>query len=119
MLTPAECGKTLPACFAHLQALPGLEDQERIFINKFVYRWGPVERDDIVVFHTLGTSQIRSIVDIQLGYLRRRLQVVPQAMRKGKEGSSLRGARGATIFPQPPSIAPKRRRLPHTPATQH
>ncbi|HEX4487749.1 MAG TPA: signal peptidase I [Terriglobales bacterium] len=31
--------------------LPGLEDQERIFINKFVYRWGPVERDDIVVFH--------------------------------------------------------------------
>jgi len=31
--------------------LPGLEDQERIFINKFVYRWGSVERDDIVVFH--------------------------------------------------------------------
>ena len=31
--------------------LPGLEDQERIFINKFVYRWGPVERGDIVVFH--------------------------------------------------------------------
>ena len=31
--------------------LPGLEDQERIFINKFVYRWGPVERGDIIVFH--------------------------------------------------------------------
>ncbi len=31
--------------------LPGLEDQERIFINKFVYRWGPIERGDIVVFH--------------------------------------------------------------------
>ena len=31
--------------------LPGLEDQERIFINKFVYHWGPVERGDIVVFH--------------------------------------------------------------------
>jgi ATP-dependent Clp protease ATP-binding subunit ClpB len=30
--------------------------------------------DDIVVFHPLGTSQIRSIVDIQLGYLRKRLQ---------------------------------------------
>lgn len=30
--------------------LPGLEDQERIFINKFVYRWEPVSRGDIVVF---------------------------------------------------------------------
>jgi ATP-dependent Clp protease ATP-binding subunit ClpB len=29
--------------------------------------------DDIVVFHPLGTAQIRAIVDIQLGYLRRRL----------------------------------------------
>src|SRR4051812_16532826 len=31
--------------------LPGLQDQERIFINKFVYRWEPVESGDIVVFH--------------------------------------------------------------------
>ncbi|MBV8340979.1 MAG: ATP-dependent chaperone ClpB, partial [Gammaproteobacteria bacterium] len=30
--------------------------------------------DDIVVFHPLGTSQIRAIVDIQLVYLRKRLQ---------------------------------------------
>jgi ATP-dependent Clp protease ATP-binding subunit ClpB len=29
--------------------------------------------DDIVVFHPLGKDQLRSIVDIQLGYLRRRL----------------------------------------------
>jgi ATP-dependent Clp protease ATP-binding subunit ClpB len=29
--------------------------------------------DDIVVFHPLGREQVRSIVDIQLGYLRRRL----------------------------------------------
>jgi len=29
--------------------------------------------DDIVVFHPLGRDQLRSIVDIQLGYLRRRL----------------------------------------------
>ncbi len=29
--------------------------------------------DDIVVFHPLGTEQIRQIVEIQLGYLRRRL----------------------------------------------
>ena len=29
--------------------------------------------DDIVVFHPLGKDQLRSIVDIQLGYLRKRL----------------------------------------------
>ena len=30
---------------------PELNDQERIFINKFVYRIGEIQRDDIVVFH--------------------------------------------------------------------
>ncbi|HXZ79310.1 MAG TPA: signal peptidase I [Terriglobales bacterium] len=30
--------------------MPGLDDQERIFINKFVYRFGSIERGDIVVF---------------------------------------------------------------------
>jgi signal peptidase I len=30
--------------------MPGLEDQERIFINKFVYRLEPIERGDIIVF---------------------------------------------------------------------
>lgn len=30
--------------------LPGLEDQERIFINKFVYRFESVARGDVVVF---------------------------------------------------------------------
>jgi ATP-dependent Clp protease ATP-binding subunit ClpB len=30
--------------------------------------------DDIVVFHPLGREQLRAIVDIQLGYLRRRLE---------------------------------------------
>jgi signal peptidase I len=29
---------------------PLLSDQERIFINKFVYRFEPIERDDVVVF---------------------------------------------------------------------
>ncbi len=29
---------------------PGLEDQERIFINKLVYRFESIERGDIVVF---------------------------------------------------------------------
>ena len=31
--------------------LPGLDDQERIFINKFVYRFEAISRGDIVVFH--------------------------------------------------------------------
>src|SRR3954467_4103370 len=30
--------------------MPSLEDQERIFVNKFVYRLEPLERGDIVVF---------------------------------------------------------------------
>src|SRR5260370_41601709 len=32
--------------------MPGLTDQERIFINKFTYRFGTgnIERDDLVVF---------------------------------------------------------------------
>jgi signal peptidase I len=33
---------------------PGLEDQERIFINKLVYRWESIERGDIVVFRYPG-----------------------------------------------------------------
>jgi signal peptidase I len=31
--------------------MPSLEDQERIFVNKFVYRLEPIQRGDIVVFH--------------------------------------------------------------------
>ena len=31
--------------------MPGLNDQERIFINKFLYRVGSIDRGDIVVFH--------------------------------------------------------------------
>ena len=30
--------------------MPSLEDQERIFVNKFVYRLEPIDRGDIVVF---------------------------------------------------------------------
>src|SRR5579862_6326371 len=29
---------------------PALSDQERIFINKFIYRFEPIERGDVVVF---------------------------------------------------------------------
>ena len=31
--------------------MPRLTDQERIFINKFVYRFEPIHRGDVVVFH--------------------------------------------------------------------
>jgi signal peptidase I len=30
--------------------MPSLADQERIFVNKFVYRLAPIERGDVVVF---------------------------------------------------------------------
>ena len=30
--------------------MPMLEDQERVFINKFVYRLEPIQRGDVVVF---------------------------------------------------------------------
>src|SRR3982074_1651392 len=30
--------------------MPSLEDQERIFVNKFVYRVEPIQRGDIIVF---------------------------------------------------------------------
>src|SRR5947209_10926010 len=37
---------------------PLLSDQERIFINKFVYRFEPIERGDVVVFwYTLDRSK--------------------------------------------------------------
>ncbi len=31
--------------------MPHLENHERIFINKFLYRFRPIERGDVVVFH--------------------------------------------------------------------
>jgi ATP-dependent Clp protease ATP-binding subunit ClpB len=45
-----------------------MEIVQRSFRPEFINRI-----DDIVVFHPLGTAQIRTIVDIQLGYLRKRL----------------------------------------------
>src|SRR5271169_4583459 len=30
--------------------MPSLDDQERIFVNKFVYRLEPIQRGDVVVF---------------------------------------------------------------------
>ena len=45
-----------------------LEIVQQNFRPEFINRL-----DDIVVFHPLGTEQIRAIVDIQLGFLKRRL----------------------------------------------
>ncbi len=47
--------------------MPGLEDQERIFVNKFVYRWEPIQRGDIVVFRyprDTSKSYIKRVVAI-------------------------------------------------------
>jgi signal peptidase I len=47
--------------------MPGLEDQERIFVNKFVYRWEPIKRGDIVVFRyppDTSKSYIKRVIGI-------------------------------------------------------
>jgi signal peptidase I len=47
--------------------MPGLEDQERIFVNKFVYRWEPIQRGDIIVFrypHDTSKSYIKRVIGI-------------------------------------------------------
>ncbi|HLY97584.1 MAG TPA: signal peptidase I [Candidatus Angelobacter sp.] len=46
---------------------PGLEDQERIFINKLVYRFGSIEHGDIIVFHyprDLRKSFIKRVIGL-------------------------------------------------------
>lgn len=47
--------------------MPGLADQERIFINKIAYRFGPIERGDVVVFRYPGDhtkNYIKRIVGV-------------------------------------------------------
>src|SRR6266850_1309496 len=47
--------------------MPGLEDQERIFVNKFVYRWEPIARGDIVVFRyprDISKSYIKRVIGV-------------------------------------------------------
>jgi signal peptidase I len=47
--------------------MPSLDDQERIFVNKFVYRWEPIERGDIVVFRyprDPTTSYIKRVIGV-------------------------------------------------------
>jgi len=45
--------------------MPSLDDQERIFVNKFVYRLEPIERGDVVVFRyplDPSTSYIKRVI---------------------------------------------------------
>jgi len=53
--------------------LPGLDDQERIFINKFVYRLEPIELGDIVVFRyprDLSKSYIKRVIGMAGDHVR-------------------------------------------------
>jgi signal peptidase I len=47
--------------------MPGLEDQERIFVNKFVYRWEPIQHGDIIVFRyprDTSKSYIKRVIGV-------------------------------------------------------
>ncbi|MFY9842211.1 MAG: signal peptidase I [Terriglobales bacterium] len=53
--------------------MPGLEDQERIFVNKFVYRWEPIQRGDIVVFRyprDTSKSYIKRVIGVAGDHIR-------------------------------------------------
>ncbi|MGA1988434.1 MAG: signal peptidase I [Candidatus Sulfotelmatobacter sp.] len=53
--------------------MPSLEDQERIFVNKFVYRLEPIERGDIVVFRyprDPSKSYIKRVIGIAGDHIR-------------------------------------------------
>jgi len=44
-----------------ISMLPRLEDQDRLFINKFVYHFLAIERGDVVVFHYPRNPQVSYI----------------------------------------------------------
>src|SRR6266566_4389355 len=53
--------------------MPGLEDQERIFVNKLVYRWEPIARGDIVVFRyprDTSKSYIKRVIGVAGDHIR-------------------------------------------------
>jgi signal peptidase I len=56
-----------------ISMMPGLEDQERIFVNKFVYRWEPIERGDIIVFRyprDTSKSYIKRVIGVAGDHIR-------------------------------------------------
>ena len=53
--------------------LPGLQDEERIFINKYIYSLEPIERGDIVVFRyprDPSKSYIKRVVGVAGDHIR-------------------------------------------------
>src|SRR3954452_13083659 len=53
--------------------MPSLDDQERIFVNKFVYRLEPIERGDIVVFRyprDTSKSYIKRVIGLAGDHIR-------------------------------------------------
>ncbi|HUO25170.1 MAG TPA: signal peptidase I [Candidatus Aquilonibacter sp.] len=53
--------------------MPCLEDQERIFVNKFVYRLEPIERGDVVVFRyppDPSKSYIKRVIGVAGDHIR-------------------------------------------------
>lgn len=53
--------------------MPSLDDQERIFINKFVYRIEPIQRGDIIVFRYPGDpakSFIKRVIGVAGDHVR-------------------------------------------------
>lgn len=53
--------------------MPGLDDQERIFVNKFVYRMEPIERGDIIVFRyprDTSKSFIKRVIGVAGDHIR-------------------------------------------------
>jgi signal peptidase I len=53
--------------------MPSLVDQERIFVNKFVYRLEPIERGDIVVFrypYDPSKSYIKRVIGMAGDHIR-------------------------------------------------
>ncbi len=53
--------------------MPGLDDQERIFVNKFVYRLEPIQRGDVVVFRyprDPSKSYIKRVIGVAGDHIR-------------------------------------------------
>ena len=53
--------------------MPSLDDQERIFVNKFVYRLEPIQRGDIVVFRyprDTSKSYIKRVIGLAGDHIR-------------------------------------------------
>src|SRR5262245_66266615 len=54
--------------------MPSLEDQERIFVNKFVYRLESIQRGDIVVFR-YPRDPSKSFIKRVIGVARNRIRI--------------------------------------------